>query len=210
MAAVTFDMSVRQKRILDLIEQIAVVLLYAWMTFRLWPSELSATDWYPLLILPSEGLVVALLLIRRRTDRISTNMWDWSLAAIGTTMVLLIDRGGAPVLGLLGPYLMVLGLVIHVGAKISLWRSFGLVAANRGLRLSGLYSVVRHPMYAGYIVSHVGFLLAAPALWNVAVYAVAWAVMIARIYAEERVLSEDANYNTYKTTVRYRLVPRVF
>lgn len=210
MAAVTFDMSVRQKRVLDLIEQIAVVVLYAWMTFRLWPGELSAADWYPLLILPSEGLVVALLLIRRRTDRISTNMWDWSLAAIGTTMVLLIDRGGAPVLGLLGPYLMVLGLVIHVGAKISLWRSFGLVAANRGLRSGGLYSVVRHPMYAGYIVSHVGFLLAAPSLWNVAVYAVAWAVMIARIYAEERVLSEDENYNTYKAAVRYRLVPRVF
>ena len=205
-----FQLSAPQKRTLDLVEQTAVVLLYGWMTLRLWPSDLSPANWYPLLILPSEGLVVALLLIRRRTEHISTSLWDWSIAAIGTTAVLLVDKGGHPMFGLLGPYLMIMGLVIHVGAKLSLWRSFGLVAANRGVRCGGLYRFVRHPMYAGYIVSHVGFLLVAPSLWNLAVYAIAWSVMIARIYAEERILSEDATYGAYRTSVRYRLLPGVF
>ncbi len=205
-----FTIPIGHKRILDLVEQIAVVVLYAWLTLRLWPSEFSSANWYPLLILPSEGLVVLLLLIRRPTERISISIWDWSIAAGGTIAVLLIDKGGAPVLGMLGPYLMLLGLGIHVGAKLSLFRSFGLVAANRGVKTVGLYRYIRHPMYAGYMVSHIGFLLVAPSWWNVGVYACAWAFTIARIFAEERVLSEDAGYSAYKASVRYRLLPRVF
>ena len=203
-------MSTKFKRALDMIEQGTVTALYALLTIRLWPSDFSDVSWFPLLILPTEGLVVLLLLIRRPTDSISTSAWDWSLAAVGTILVLLIDKGGAPVLGMLGPYLMLLGLTIHVGAKLSLWTSFGLVAANRGLKSNGLYRVVRHPMYAGYIVSQIGFLLVAPSWWNAAVYTLAWTSMIARIYAEERILSQDSGYVSYKACVPYRLLPRVF
>ncbi|MBP6013882.1 MAG: DUF1295 domain-containing protein [Alphaproteobacteria bacterium] len=206
----TFQISAENRRKLDLIEQAAVILLYGWMVARLWPGEITATNWYPLLILPSEGLVLLLLLFRRRTDQISTNLWDWAVAAIGTTAVLLVDKGSAPVLGLLGPYLMLLGLLVHVGAKLSLWRSFGLVAANRGVKVGGLYRFVRHPMYAGYILSHIGFLLATPSLWNAAVYAVAWAALVARMDAEERVLIQDASYSSYCANVRYRLLPGVY
>ena len=206
----TFEMSPQQKRVLDLVEQVTVIILYLWMIVRLWPSDSSLASWYPLLILPSEGIVLFFLLIRNRTAQISTNLWDWAIAAVGTVAVLLIDKGGVTVFGALGPYLMALGLVIQVGAKLSLSTSFGLIAANRGLKSGGLYKFVRHPMYAGYIVSHIGFLLVAPNWWNAIVYALAWSVMIARIYAEERVLSEDPNYNIYKASVRYRLMPRVF
>jgi protein-S-isoprenylcysteine O-methyltransferase Ste14 len=198
------------RRLLDLVEQLAVLLLYSWLVFRLWPKDFSAAHWYPVLILLSEGLVVLLLLIRRPTDRISTRGRDWALAAGGTFVVLLIDQGGAPILGPLGAFLMLFGLVIHVGAKLSLLRSFGLVAANRGVRSGGLYRLVRHPMYAGYMLTHLGFLLVAPSLWNAAIYAAAWALLIARIYAEEQVLSEDAAYQEFKSRVRYRLVPGLF
>jgi protein-S-isoprenylcysteine O-methyltransferase Ste14 len=204
-------MSIEQKkRALDLAEQIVVLALYGWLVLRLLPSDLTAANWYPLLILPSEAFVVLLLLVRRPTDRISVSVWDWMLAGGGTMLVLLVDKGGAPVLGLLGPYLMVQGLVVQVGAKLSLWTSFGLVAANRGVRSGGLYRVVRHPMYAGYVISHVGFLLVAPSWWNASVYAAAWVLMIARIYAEERILSQDTSYEVYKESVRYRLLPGVF
>lgn len=60
-------------------------------------------------------------------------------------------------------------MATHVGAKLCLWRSFGLVAAHRGLKAGGLYAVVRHPMYAGYVISHVGYLLVAPSWWNLAI-----------------------------------------
>lgn len=205
LAAVT-----QSRRLLDLGEQIVVLILYSWLVYRLWPKEFSASNWYPLLILLSEGLVVFLLLIRRPTERISTKGRDWALAAAGTFVVLFVDQGGAPIHGPLGAVLMLIGLAIHVGAKLSLFRSFGLVAANRGVRVGGLYRLVRHPMYAGYMLTHAGFLLVAPSLWNVAIYAVAWAFLVARIYAEEQVLSEDAAYQAFKSRVRYRLVPGIF
>lgn len=198
------------RRLLDLAEQIVVLALYSWLVFRLWPGEFSASNWYPLLILLSEGLVVVLLLIRRPTERISIKGRDWALAAGGTFVVLLVDQGGAPLMGPLGAFLMLAGLAIHVGAKLSLRRSFGLVAANRGVKVGGFYRIVRHPMYAGYMLSHVGFLLVAPSVWNLAVYAAAWAFLVARIYAEEQMLSEDPAYQAFKSRVRCRLLPGIF
>ncbi len=205
LAAVT-----QHKRVLDLFEQVAVLALYTWLVIRLWPAEFSPSNWYPVLLLLSEGLVVLLLLIRRPTDRISTRGVDWALAVGGTFVVLLVGQGGPPLHGPLGAMLMLIGLVIHVGAKLSLLRSFGVVAANRGVKAGGLYRLVRHPMYAGYMLTHAGFLLVAPSLWNLAVYAVAWAFLIARIYAEEKVLSEDPAYRALKDRVRYRLLPGLF
>jgi len=196
------------RRLLDLFEQIAVLVLYGWLVYRLWPQDF--TNWFPVLLLISEGLVVLLLLIRRPTDRISTKGRDWALAAGGTFVVLLVGKGGPALAPALGGFLLIVGLAIHVGAKLSLLRSFGLVAANRGVMAGGLYRFVRHPMYAGYMLTHIGFLLVAPSLWNAAIYAAAWALLIARIYAEEQVLSQDAAYQALKTRVRYRLVPGVF
>ncbi len=202
--------AIHPRRLLDIGEQISALALYTWLVFRLWPASLSASNWYPLLILLSEGLVVFLLVIRRPTDRISTKSRDWLLAAMGTFVVLLIDQGGTPINGPLGAALMMFGLAIHVGAKLSLFRSFGLVAANRGVKVGGLYRLVRHPMYVGYILSHIGFLLVAPSYWNLGIYLVAWSLLIARIYAEESVLSEDPAYREFKDRVRYRLLPGVF
>lgn len=200
----------RPKRLLDLFEQAVVLVLYTWLVLRLWPAEFSVSNWYPVLLLLSEGLVVFLLLIRRPTDRISTNLKDWAVAGGGTFLALLVGKGGPPVFASLGACLILLGLAIHVGAKLSLRRSFGLVAANRGVRVGGLYRLIRHPMYAGYMLSHAGYLLVAPSLWNAAIYAGVWTLLVARIYAEERVLNDDPAYQSFKSRVRYRLLPGIF
>ena len=197
-------------RVFDLIEQVALVLLYACLVYRLLPSEFTATSWYPLILLVSEGIGAVVLLLRRRTDSISLNPGDWLIAAAATYFVLAVAKGGTPIAPTPALILMLSGLCIQVGAKLTLLRSFGLVAAPRGLVLKGVYSHVRHPMYAGYLLSHIGFLLWAPTLWNLAVYTVAWSCMIARIYAEERVLGEDPEYQAYMSRVRYRLIPFVF
>lgn len=199
-----------RRRTLDLIEQVTIAVLYGWLVTRLWPAEWTPASWYPLLLVASEGLVVLLLLIRRPTDRISVNYRDWAVAVGGSFLVLLVDKGGEPISAPLAVGFLLAGLAIHVGAKLSLRRSFGVVAAHRGLKTSGLYMFVRHPMYAGYLLTHVGFLLLAPTLWNLAIYAAAWSCMVARMYAEERVLGEDGEYRAYMQRVRYRLLPAVF
>jgi len=187
-----------------------VLVLYIWFITRIWPDELSLSNWYPLLIVLSEGFVVALLITRRKADCISMNLRDWAVAFGGSFLVLLVTKGGEPISSTGGVFLILTGLFIHVGAKLSLRRSFGLVAADRGVKSSGLYTFVRHPMYAGYMLTHVGFLLIAPSLWNLMVYLAAWPLFIARIYAEERVLSANPEYRAYKERVRYRVMAGVF
>ena len=68
----------------------------------------------------------------------------------------------------------------------------------------------RHPMYAGYIIPHIGFLLAYPTLWNLAVYSGALVAQVARILREERILNGQPLYRQFSSLVRYRLLPGVF
>jgi protein-S-isoprenylcysteine O-methyltransferase Ste14 len=103
-----------------------------------------------------------------------------------------------------------IGLLIVVASKIALGRSFGLVPANRGVVVRGPYVVVRHPIYLGYLISHVAFFLAQPTLSNAAVILIADGTLIARALMEERVLSRDEAYASYCRRVSWRLVPGVF
>ena len=97
-----------------------------------------------------------------------------------------------------------------IGGKVSLGRSFGLMPANRGIVSSGLYRLVRHPIYMGYLVTHVGFVLANPTLWNVLTLVAADLGLLLRAVCEERTLARDAAYRTYQQQVRWRVVPGVF
>lgn len=105
---------------------------------------------------------------------------------------------------------MVTGFVLQLSAKLTLRRSFGVVAANRGIKASGPYRFVRHPMYAGYTLTQIGFLLSGPALWNFAIYGLTLFIACRRIIAEERVLGEDEAYKSLVEKVPYRLLPGVF
>ena len=105
---------------------------------------------------------------------------------------------------------MISGFVLQISAKLTLRRSFGVVAANRGVKASGPYRLIRHPMYAGYALTHVGFLLAGPTLWNLAIYGTTITIQVRRIIAEERVLSLDTAYQLLMAKVRFRLLPFVF
>ncbi|MGH9550333.1 MAG: methyltransferase family protein [Terriglobales bacterium] len=105
---------------------------------------------------------------------------------------------------------MLLGVYVQISAKVILGRSFGLIAANRGIKIAGPYRIVRHPIYAGYIITHVGFLLGFPSLWNVGLYSTQLLVQVARLLREEHLLKRDSSYRAYAANVRYRLFPMIF
>ena len=195
---------------LDAIERLALLGLYSWLVVRLWPQTFALDQFWVLLLFASEGLVVLLLLLRKPALDISRRWQDWALALGGTFLPLFVVKGGAPLLLGVGAILMATGLLINVAAKISLWRSFGLVAANRGVRRIGAYRFVRHPMYLGYMMTHAGFLLVSPSAINLAIYAAVWTLLVLRIRAEERVLMADPEYRDYATRVRARLVPGLY
>lgn len=197
---------------LDWAERGVMLGLYAWLVMRIITAYLAKGSLADLLLLPSEGLVVFFLLIRRPATQISPRPMDWILAFAATISPLLANPTLASPLapGAVSVGLILMGILVQVSAKLVLARSFGFVAANRGLKFSGPYRHVRHPMYFGYLLSHVGFLLANPTAWNLAVYGLCYALQVPRLLAEERLLREDPQYAEYMATVRYRLVPGVF
>ena len=81
---------------------------------------------------------------------------------------------------------------------------------HRGVVVQGPYAAVRHPIYTGYLVTHIAFLAAHPGAWNIAVIAVADGALVVRALMEERVLSNDARYRAYCRRVAWHVVPGVF
>ena len=102
------------------------------------------------------------------------------------------------------------GLAIVIVGKVTLGRSFGLMPANRGVVSSGVYRLVRHPIYLGYLVTHVAFLAANPSVWNITALVAADAALLARAVCEEATLARDERYRTYQQQVRWRVCPGVF
>ncbi len=76
---------------------------------------------------------------------------------------------------------------------------------------SGLYSLVRHPMYVGNLVMLVGVPPALDSWWGLLVLPLTLPMLMLRILDEERMLrSELPGYEEYTRRVRYRLVPGIW
>jgi len=198
----------RRARVMDRVEQAAIVALWIVLVQRV---EISGNPYAPLLLL-SETAVAAFTLIRRPTEKLSLELGDWLLAITATCAGLLIIPGVTlvPALVPLGLGFAIGGNLMQAWAKLVLRRSFGVAPANRGIKISGPYRFVRHPMYAGYAFVHMGVLVLMFSPMNVVIYAIGWWAQILRILAEERLLSQDPAYAEYMTKVRWRLIPGVF
>ena len=198
----------RSTAMVDFGERALLLILYGAFVLRLAPS----VDGHPLnlLLLTSESLTVLLILFRK-PGSIATGMSAWSVALIGTLAPLLAAPGGSEIIApAVAGLMMTVGLFASLAAKLFLNRSFGIVAANRGVKRAGPYRLVRHPMYLGYGMTHLGFLLLNFSLWNILFYGLAWAAMLVRIREEETFLSQDQAYRDYSSRVRYRLLPGLY
>ena len=157
-----------------------------------------------------ESLMVVLFLTRRQSLTISTRPFDWVVGVAGSFLPLFLrttDRIGP--LGTLGEPLQMIGLLTAVLATGALGRSLGLVAANRGIKRAGLYRVVRHPIYVGYVLCDLGYAASFPSTRNLVLVALATAAFYVRARVEERFLSGDPVYREYMQRVPWRFVPYV-
>jgi protein-S-isoprenylcysteine O-methyltransferase Ste14 len=186
---------------------VTLFVAFAWANFHRWrttgePSGLGTT----LL----EGWVAVLFLVRRPTRDVSSRRLAWVAAPIGSFAMLLARpaSGGLPQV----PCEMVqlLGVAVALLSLGTLGRSFGIVAANRGVKTGGPYGLVRHPAYTGYLIAYLGYTAENPSLRNIALLAVSTAFQLVRISEEERVLGGDERYRAYTRDVRFRLVPYVY
>ena len=83
--------------------------------------------------------------------------------------------------------------------------------AGQKLASTGLYGLVRHPMYTGNVIMMVGIPLALGSYWGLVLVVPGVMVLALRIRDEESMLTEELHgYLEYTQQVRYRLVPGVW
>lgn len=160
-----------------------------------------------------QQLWVAVAFLVRRQPRVVSHRWaDWAVAFGGTFGGLLLRPSGLdPAWGSrAGLGLQVVGLTLWALSFFALGRSFGFVAADRGLVTRGPYAVVRHPVYASYFLTQLGYVLQSVSLWNGVVLLFALSCNVARMKAEERLLAAVPGYREYRVRVRWRLMPGVW
>jgi protein-S-isoprenylcysteine O-methyltransferase Ste14 len=204
---------VAQKRdpiqlVVDLAERLFLILLaipFLWAFAKSLPTHPTI-----ILLCASEMLGVVLIIIRKPAA-VRVHAVAILAAFCGTALPLLVRPGGTPLVPVIASTVcMTAGLVLTVASKVYLNRSFGLIAANRGVKSGGPYRFVRHPMYLGYFVSQLGFLAANLSAANVLVYIAAWSFQLLRIAEEESVLRLDESYVRFTHRVRNRVIPGVY
>jgi hypothetical protein len=201
-----------RQRTSELLARATVSVLFTLLTINILRDFVHTGRVTGLLLLVSEALVIVLTVIRRPANVVDRSMLAGmvtTVSVVGPPLLLPSDAGGL-LPDVVTAVASALGLAVVVVGKLTLGRSFGLVPANRGVVSAGPYTLVRHPIYSGYLLTHFAFLIAHPRWWNVVVIATADSALIVRALIEERVLNRDASYRAYCRRVEWHLVPGVF
>ena len=208
-----YAIGIRGRRDLaDLVGKAAIVALFTMMAVRLGIDFLETGRLTGLLLVASEALVVVLTVFRRDALEVDRSVRARVLTAIALAGPPLVRPAHVEPFAseMFTVGVSAIGLLIVIGGKMSLGRSFGLMPANRGIVSSGLYRVVRHPIYLGYLITHLAYLAANPTMWNFLVLATADLGLMARAVCEEGTLARDPEYVAYQSRVRWRVVPGLF
>jgi protein-S-isoprenylcysteine O-methyltransferase Ste14 len=196
----------------DLVARLIVGALFALLSVNLLTDFAQTHRVTGLLLLVSESLVVVMTILRRRTgivDRSAAAAVVTLLSLVGPTMLRVVPGAGL-LPDMLTAVVSSVGLLIVIAGKITLGRSFGIVPANRGVVSGGPYEFVRHPIYAGYLLSHVAFACAYPTAWNVSVIILCDTALVVRALYEEKLLKADGAYQSYCQRVGWHIVPGLF
>ena len=158
-------------------------------------------------LLFAQAALAALLMIFRRSTHITAPVWVQAIAWLSAYLPLFffVPSPGSLWQGLLP----VPGLALNLWALAALGTAFGIGPAQRGLVTEGPYHWLRHPMYAGELLSLMGGLGAAFRLWNLVILLIFSASLIWRICQEEQIL-HLCGYPVYARHVRWRLVPGIW
>lgn len=201
-----------QRDLADMAARALIVALFTLMAVRIGADFFATGRLTGLLLLASETLVVVFTVFRRAPSVVDRSLRArvlTTLSMVGpplvrpAAVVALLPEVATVVLG-------AAGLLVVIAGKVSLGRSFGLMPANRGIVSTGLYRIVRHPIYMGYLITHVGFLAANPTIWNAMTLISADIALMVRAKCEEKTLAKDPAYRAYQERVRWRVLPGVF
>jgi len=196
-------------QLLEIIAKILLVCFYSVFVYTFAVHYLATHRMSSLLFMIVESIFAVIALTRREPSEVSTSLYAWVIAFAGTILPLFAEPTGTNDYAL-GQALQIVGVVFQLCAIISLNRSFGLVAANRGIVTGGMYRFVRHPLYHSYFLGLTGFLINHFSFYNVFLLSVQLMCQLRRIKDEEGLLRKDPAYQNYMTKTPWRLLPLIY
>lgn len=162
-----------------------------------------------LLFVVAESLIAILFILRTPPKSFAQRPSEWIVAALGTLLPLMMRPASSALIDG-ADWGVALGSSLQILGVMSLNRSFAVVPALRTLKTGGMYRVVRHPIYASYLVSLSAYLAGNFSLRNALLWLLSLACLVARVHLEERHLAQTSEYRDYMRRVGWRLIPRVY
>jgi protein-S-isoprenylcysteine O-methyltransferase Ste14 len=118
-----------------------------------------------------------------------------------------------PSLVLVGDFLLLLGFIIifFVFKENSFTSATVEIQKEQKVVTTGLYRLVRHPMYMGGFFVFIGMSFALGSWWDFALFAVVMPALIWRLFDEEKLLEKNLNgYKEYQREVKFHLIPFIW
>jgi protein-S-isoprenylcysteine O-methyltransferase Ste14 len=165
-------------------------------------------NWIYSVFFISETFIGLMFLLRSDPTTVSTDPADW-IIAISATIAPLLLSPSSEALFPAAKFGIGLGVLIQIIGLLSLNRSFGIVPAKREIKTSGLYGLVRHPLYASYIISDASYVLTNTSTANLLLCTLILILLYIRLRREELHLGMDESYRRYMEKVPYQVIPFV-
>ena len=151
---------------------------------------------------PAQKIIIALLMIVLLLLIVVSALdyrWHWS--AVPAWLAVLSDAG---IVASFAVFFLVMKENSYAAATVR-------VETEQPLISTGLYGVVRHPMYSGALLLAACMPLALASFWSLPLLILVLPILVWRLIDEERVLRRDLRgYADYCQRVRWRLVPGVW
>jgi len=155
-------------------------------------------------------IMLTLILIRKQHVSIDHNIFNQLIALAAFFSGILFQKHPAENLQSTSEVIMVISTILGIITLINLGRSFGILIAVRQVKTSGLYRIIRHPMYFTDILWRIGYLVGNFYWLNSFIFFASSACYVYRALLEEKFLSRFEEYQEYKKKVHYRFLPGIY
>lgn len=159
------------------------------------------------------AVLMGLLMLVRQPSKAVT-ITPAALFATGVSMLLPLmmssEHPSHGPMAIAGVGVEVTGVLVGQGSRLYLGRRFALLPANRGVVTGGPFRFVRHPIYLGWLILSIGYVMAYPSALNAVIVIAVLPAILWRITQEEALLAAEPEYREYLSRTHWRLIPFIY
>jgi protein-S-isoprenylcysteine O-methyltransferase Ste14 len=198
------------KKIVYSVGNLTGIALFTFLCLATFQGYQKTGSLFSFTIVLINGLILMLYFVRREPNTLIEFPFAWLISIVTTLLPFLyrpIQEAFLPELLNVGYYVQIIGVAAIIGSLLSIRESIGIVPANRGIKIGGLYQLVRHPLYASELLFFSGYVLSNQSLLNFILLLLSFAMQYSRSRIEENFLINDPGYKLYMSCTRYRFIP---